>query len=311
MNFFLNQLLNALLLGGIYALIAVGYTLVYGIVKLINFAHGEVYMFGAFLGVVAIAALGLPFWGGLAFAAAGCALLGLLVEYFAYRPMRQAPRLAALITAVGVSLFLQNLAMLVWGSEPRAFPALAPPGEEHFFQRAIIGTRGDAQSVFIPGKFVFIWAVTIALMLLLDWIVQRTRIGKAMRACSLDKGAAALMGIDVNRIISFTFMLGAAMAAVAGVSYGLYIGSQVGFRMGVYPGVIAFSAAVLGGIGNLRGAFIGGIIMGLVEVGTRAYLCPWLDVSGGYSVAFAFAILIGVILVRPTGILGSTAVDRS
>ncbi|MBI2504394.1 MAG: branched-chain amino acid ABC transporter permease [Candidatus Latescibacteria bacterium] len=311
MNFFLNQLLNALLLGGIYALIAVGYTLVYGIVKLINFAHGEVYMFGAFLGVVSIAALGLPFWGGLVFAAAGCALLGLLIEYLAYRPMRQAPRLAALITAVGVSLFLQNLAMLVWGSEPRAFPALAPPGEEHFFQRAVIGTRGDPQSVFIPGKFIFIWAATIALMFLLDWIVQRTRIGKAMRACSLDQGAAALMGIDVNRIISFTFMLGAAMAAVAGVSYGLYIGSQVGFRMGVYPGVIAFSAAVLGGIGNLRGAFLGGIIMGLVEVGTRAYLCPWLDVSGGYSTAFAFAILIGVILIRPTGILGSTAVDRS
>ncbi|MBM3279113.1 MAG: branched-chain amino acid ABC transporter permease [Candidatus Handelsmanbacteria bacterium] len=311
MDFFLNQLLNALLLGGIYALIAVGYTLVYGIVKLVNFAHGEVYMIGAFLGVVAISSLGLPFWAGLALAVLGCGLLGLLIEYLAYRPMRQAPRLAALITAVGVSLFLQNLAMLVWGSEPRAFPALAPSGEEHFFQRAILGGRDGAGAVFIPGKFVFIWSITLALMLLLDWTVQRTTIGKAMRACSLDKGAAALMGIDVNRVISFTFVLGAAMAAVAGVSYGLYIGSQIGFRMGVYPGVIAFSAAVLGGIGNLRGAFLGGVIMGLVEVGARAYLCPWLEISGGYSVAFAFAILIGVILVRPTGILGSSAVDRS
>ncbi len=311
MEFFLNQLLNALILGGIYALIAVGYTLVYGIVKLINFAHGEVYMFGAFLGVVSIAGLGLPFWGGLAAAVAGCALLGLLIEYLAYRPLRQAPRLAALITAVGVSLFLQNFAMLVWGSEPRAFPELAPPGQEHFFKRAFFRAQLGEGEVFIPGKFLFIWGATLALMLLLDWIVQRTRMGKAMRACSLDKGAAALMGIDVNWVISFTFMLGAAAAAVAGVSYGLYIGSQISFRMGVYPGVIAFSAAVLGGIGNLRGAFVGGAIMGIVEVAARAYVCPWLNISGGYSVAFAFALLIGAILVRPTGILGSTAVDRS
>lgn len=305
MTFFLNQLLNALLLGGIYALIAVGYTMVYGIIKLINFAHGEIYMFGTFFCVILMGDAGLPFWLALPAAMAGCALLGLLIDVGAYRSVRNAPRLAALITAVGVSLFLQNLAMLIWGSEPRAFPEIAA------LQHTVDFQPGREDGFKVPVKFFLIWFLSIGLMLLTDLLIRKTKLGKAMRACSMDPKAAVLMGIPVNRIITTTFMLGSGMAAIAGACYGLYVGCQISFRMGVYSGVIAFAAAVLGGIGHMRGAFLGGLLMGLVEVGSRAYLCPALDISGGYSSAFAFSLLIAVILVRPTGILGSPSVNRA
>ncbi len=301
MVFFTDQLLNALILGGIYALIAVGYTMVYGIIKLVNFAHGEVYMCGAFFCIVLLANTPLPFWACLIFSMAGCAALGYLMDRFAYRSVRESPRLAALITAVGLSLFLQNLAMLIWGSEPRPFPS-------HPFQ-AVLSLAGGRLKV--PWKFLFIWAASLGALLLVDVLVQRTRTGKAMRACALDKAAASLMGIPVDSIIRRTFMLGSALAALAGVCYSLYIGSQVSFRMGVYPGVMAFSAAVLGGIGHVRGAFLGGLVMGCVEVAARAWVCPALGISGGYSTAFAFALLIGVITTRPAGLLGRPEAQRA
>lgn len=464
MEQFLEQSFNALTLGGIYALIAVGYTMVYGIIKLVNFAHGEVYMIGAFVGVVLLG-YGVPFWLALPLAMLFCALLGALIDWLAYKPLRKSPRLAALITAIGISLILQNVVMLILGPEPRAFPTLssefvvwleldetpespkilqafttqleqklkvyhARKFEECSFLKvyqdnkkaflriekrleeaktknnekdilkyqkeyekrkeslskqeqemprlthleilsevsiipqekrektqiaaillefdlgtednAAIKTFSSAKSevveqlktqypqhtfidkidlvphffnrVILPGltyKSVFILLTTLCLMFCLEMIIHRTRLGTAMRACALDKTTSALMGVHVDRIISSTFMIGSALAAVAGVLYGLYLGSGIGYRMGYYAGVIAFASAVLGGIGNIRGAILGGFILGFVQVFANTYFTKWLSISSAYDFAFSFGVLILCILIRPTGILGSISAERA
>jgi branched-chain amino acid transport system permease protein len=470
---FSRQLVNAFTMGGIYALIAVGYTMVYGIVKLVNFAHGEIYMFGAFFGVLLISA-GVPFGPALAVAMIGCAGLGFLIDQLAYRPLRSAPRLASLITAIGMSLFLQNLAMLLFSAEQRPFPELRPdyritveakgwpedalrervlePSRKAWealrsgrwdavpflsdYQRAVrrleddtilpeerarverqrkeavarlpvlkgwevegSGVEGGSgvrlsvrfrtgsnvtdvnkllndwrqwtrglprpegadrleivhekqkhpfeQDLSVRGlpplsiKILFIWGVTILLMGVLHGVVQYTRLGKAMRACSQDRVTSALMGIPVNRVITCTFMIGSAMAAVAGILYGLYLGSGIYYRMGYFAGVLAFAAAVLGGIGNLKGAMLGGMLLGFTQGISKAYITEWLtewirrgaaqwlvfrhgvegaarvledfkySVNSSYDYAFAFGILILVILLRPRGLLGSAEVDRA
>ncbi|GAB4324372.1 MAG: hypothetical protein Kow0059_19920 [Candidatus Sumerlaeia bacterium] len=520
LTLFAQQLLNALTMGGIYALIAVGYTMVYGIIQLINFAHGEIYMMGAFLGITFIG-MGVPFLPAMAMAMAGCALMGMAIDQIAYRPLRRAPRLAAFITAIGMSLFLQNLAMMIWGASVYPFPDLRPeytisitaPGwtpdqlrditlapferymaqvqrrdfagvpflkafettkqsyddarealqaesdpeararrmlevrtmrrrfkevlnaipvikswqispiehtagaaraairirfrigtkendafgllndwrgwartqrpegldrshrleigfdkATHVFQKDALtllglvreagiaengedGARPAAASmgsdsssartlrVQIPVKVIFILAASIVLMVFLNSIVQYTKIGKAMRACAQDKATAALMGVNVNRVIVLTFMLGSAMAAVAGILYGLYLGSGIYFRMGYFAGVLAFAAAVLGGIGNLKGAMLGGLLLGFVQGISKAYITEWLsdllaglgrwlgvperwpqwtgplssvyNVNASYDYALAFTILILVILIRPTGLLGKPPADRA
>lgn len=427
------QLVNALSLGGIYALIAVGYTMVYGILKLINFAHGEIFMSGAFIGVIALSA-GWSLIPSIAAACAFCAVLGVTIDRVAYQPLRGAPKLAPLITALGMSIFLQNAAMLVWGSGMRSFPRLAPSypmtlkkapenskalldeiasrlekvrdakyeeamsglflGEYRVAKRNLEEERardpksaelgalekrlaeardniprvtsvtripdgllvefrngtGDAlktlnyvrqeaqQSLKIPRSAVewnkvelqkhflerhfrllgvdvewkqpLIWVVTLALMLVLEFMIRKTSVGRAMRAVALDKQTAALMGVSVNNIIRMTFAIGSALAAIGGVLYALKLETGVVFNMGTQVGIIAFSAAVLGGIGNIRGAALGGFVIGIITNLAIWKLGDW-GIGGVYGPAVAFLVLIVVILVRPSGLLGSTSVERA
>jgi branched-chain amino acid transport system permease protein len=433
LTLFLQQLVNALALGGIYALIAVGYTMVYGVLKLINFAHGEIFMAGAFVGVLLIGS-GWSLVPAVAAACACCALLGIAVDRVAYQPLRSAPRLAPLITAIGMSIFLQNLAMLVWGSGRRPFPELsptyelrlkrAPPDAEPIWNALIpaletvrdrryddaskflgeyraakrnldearssaarpaelaalqnrldeavakiprIGRlerfSGGVRIVFRTGTeygavnsllrdvqahalreteaapasvewevtqlkdilkrnlieregFVVGWKIpiilltTVALMVGLELLVKKTRAGRAMRAVSLDQNTAALMGVSVNNIIRLTFVIGSVMAAVGGILYGVYLGGEVVFNMGTHVGIIAFAAAVLGGIGNIRGAALGGMLLGIIMQLATGYL-PRAGIEAVYGPAAAFLVLITVILVRPTGLLGSSSVERA
>lgn len=426
------QLVNALSLGGIYALIAVGYTMVYGILKLINFAHGEIFMCGAFVGVIALSA-GWSLVPAIAAACAFCALLGVTIDRVAYQPLRSAPKLAPLITALGMSIFLQNVAMMVWRSGVRSFPKFAPTyemvlkkapenrqalldevasrlekvrdgkydeaangiflGEYRVAKKNFEEERArDAQSAALPEmekrlatarenlprvvavaripdgvrvefrngtgdalktladlrkqsqqdlkvprsavewgqetrehwlersatilgvnvewKQPVIWVVTLALMLALEFMIRKTTIGRAMRAVSLDKNTAALMGVSVNRIIRLTFAIGSSLAAVGGILYALKLGGGVVFNMGTQVGVIAFSAAVLGGIGNIRGAALGGVVMGIITSLATWKLGDW-GIGGVYGPAAAFLVLIAVILFRPTGLLGSKSVERA
>ncbi len=303
MQEFLQQLVNGLVWGSAYALIALGYTMVYGILRLINFAHGEVYTTGAYSALFiagGLTAAGIPVaqspaWALVvlvgAMAAAG--LLGFLIERLAYRPLRTAPRLTLLITAIGVSLFLQNVTQLAFGSEPRSFPEIIPS--------APLVTVG---SVTLSNQQAIIVAVSAVLALVLQLIVHRTTIGRAMRAVSYDREAAALMGISVNRVISFTFVLGSALAAAAATLIALN-NPLVTPTMGVQPGLKAFVAAVLGGIGNIYGAMAGGLVMGVAEVMIVGYG------SSGYRDGIVFAILIVVLLVRPTGLFGSPVTERA
>lgn len=280
-----QQLVNGISLGSIYALIALGYTMVYGIIKLINFAHGDIYMLGAFTGFFAIKIFHLPFWPALLLAMVLAAITGVVIEKVAYRPLRNSPRIAALITAIGVSLFIENLALLVWKPDPRAFPDVFP-----FHSYELWGIYLDNRQLLILG-------VSIILMVILQYIVRYTRIGKAMRAVSLDKDTARLMGIDVDMVISFTFAIGSALAAAAGVLVGVYY-NRIDPLMGIMPGLKAFVAAVLGGIGIIPGAMLGGLVMGVAEVSVVALTeSTWKD-------AVAFAILIIILLIRPAGIMG-------
>jgi branched-chain amino acid transport system permease protein len=293
-----QQIINGLSLGSIYALIALGYTMVYGILKLINFAHGEVFMVGAyagfysagFLGVDGYEASGAGFPLGFAlvvfvFAMAASALLGVAIEGLAYRPVRSAPRLTPLITAIGVSLLLQNLAMLVFTPTPRRYPAIL---------REI---RFEFGGVIVTNIKLAIFAVALALMAGLYLFVQRTWTGRAMRALSMNLDAAKLMGIDVNRTIRATFALGSGLAAAGGILFGL---DQITINplMGVLTGLKAFVAAVLGGIGNIPGAVVGGLLIGLAEQLTAGYLSP------DYRDAITFVILIAILLMKPEGLLG-------
>lgn len=296
---FLQQLVNGVTLGCVYALIALGYTMVYGILRLINFAHGDVYMLGAFFGYFAARAIGAaqnPDPGKallvLVIAMAGCAIVGVLIERLAYRPVRRSSRLAALITAIGVSLLLENGGLLLFGADPKFFP-----------QVVVARNISLGGGVTISNQQLIILAVSIVLMVVLRLIVMHTRVGRAMRAVSFSHTAAALMGISVDRIITFTFLIGSMLAAAAGVLVALQ-NPKIDPYMGILPGLKAFVAAVLGGIGSIPGAVLGGIVMGIAEVMVVGYLSPT------YRDAIAFVLLIVILLVRPAGILGRHTAEK-
>ncbi len=295
----LQQLLNGVTWGSIYALIALGYTMVYGVLRLINFAHGEIYMVGAMTGYYAAHALGVaaePSLGGLVLvllaSMAACALLGAAIERVAYRPLRGAGRLAPLITAIGVSLLLQNSGQLVFGADPKFFPSLV-----HSEEIARVG------GVALSNVQLTVLLTSLVLMGALQWIVRRTRFGRAMRAVSYDAPAAALMGVPVDRVILGTFMLGSVLAAAAGILVGLS-NPKIDPLMGLMPGLKAFVAAVLGGIGSVPGAMVGGIVLGVIETLVTAYL------SSTYRDAIAFVILVVILLYRPTGLFGAPQVEK-
>lgn len=281
----MEQLVNALSLGSIYALVALGYTMVYGIIRLINFAHGDVLMLGAYIGYACITVLKLDFFTALLVAMVACAMIGVCIERIAYKPLRQAAKIAALITAIGVSYLVENVMMAQVGPESRAFPD-------------VLGTQSFAVfGVAVTIKQVFIFVTTIVLMVALTTVVKYTKMGKAMRAVSTDADAAQLMGINVDTVISFTFFIGSALAGAAGVLIGLYYGS-ISPLMGVQPGLKAFIAAVLGGIGSIPGAMLGGYLIGALETVVNMM---------GYSLfkdAVVYAILIVILVVRPAGLLG-------
>jgi branched-chain amino acid transport system permease protein len=302
METFFQQLVNGLSIGSIYALIALGYTMVYGVLKLINFAHSEVFMVGSFAGFYTAYQLGYsaaePGEFGLGRALvvlivsiACCAALGVTIERLAYRPLRHAARLAPLITAIGVSILLQNLGVILFGANPKAFPSI------------LAESRYEVGGVVITNVKIMIFAVSAVLMVALEYLVQRTWTGKAMRALSVNLAAARLMGISVNRVIAFTFVVGSALAAAGGILFGLDQ-AKIEPLMGVMVGLKAFVAAVLGGIGNIPGAAVGGVLIGIAEQMTAGYI------SADYRDAITFAILIGVLLVRPQGLLGSVKVEK-
>jgi branched-chain amino acid transport system permease protein len=296
---FLQQLVNGITQGSVYALIALGYTMVYGILRLINFAHGDVYMLGAFFAFYATRLTGaavdpnpLKAAGILVISMVGCGLVGFVIERFAYKPVRKSSRLAALITAIGVSLLLENGSQLLFGADPKFFPQII---------RATNIPLG--MGVTISNQQIIILVVSVGLMLGLRFIVLHTRAGKAMRAVSYSHTAAALMGISVDRIITFTFVLGSMLAAAAGVLVALQ-NPKIEPYMGIMPGLKAFVAAVVGGIGNIPGAVLGGLVMGIAEVMVVGYLSPtWRD-------AIAFVLLILILLVRPSGLLGQPPAEK-
>jgi branched-chain amino acid transport system permease protein len=300
MDFFLQQCINGITLGGFYALIALGYTMVFGIIQLINFAHGEIYAAGGYMGVILLSYLGsqgyveahpwLCLSASFVLAMGYCALLAMAVEKVAYLPLRKASRLSMLLSALGVSIFLQNGLMLTQGVYDKTYPPIFKTGVLHFGQ------------ISISYMQMLTVAVTALLLVALNALVFKTRIGKAMRATAQDKTMAALVGVNSNRIISLTFAIGAGLAAAAGIMVGMYYGA-VRYDMGFVPGIKAFSAAVLGGVGNIGGAVLGGLIIGLVEIFAAAY------VSSEYKDVFAFIILIGVLYFMPTGIMGENVDD--
>ncbi|AEB30326.1 high-affinity branched-chain amino acid transport system permease protein [Carnobacterium sp. 17-4] len=291
MEAFLQQLINGLSLGSIYALIALGYTMVYGIIKLINFAHGDIYMVGAFVGYTAINSFNLSFLPALIVSMIFCAVLGVLIERIAYKPLRNATRVAALITAIGMSYLLQNGMIYLVGSETRAFPQVIENKVYEFAGLQVSQTQ------------IMIFSTTIILMLALQLIVQKTKMGKAMRAVSTDADAARLMGINVDNVISFTFALGSSLAGAAGVLVGLYYNS-IEPMMGYAPGLKAFIAAVLGGIGIIPGAMFGGFTIGIIETLVSGY--------GGSMIkdAVVYLILIIILIFKPSGLLGKNVKEK-
>ncbi len=297
MSTFLQQLVNGLSLGSIYALIALGYTMVYGVLRLINFAHGDVYMLGAYAGYFLSRKLRgeepslLSALIVMAGAMVACAIAGMVIERFAYRPVRRASRLTLLITAIGVSLFIENGAQLVFGPDPKFFPSLAPHAD---FRLGHVRITSEQLTVIV---------VSVLLMLALRFFILKTRTGKAMRAVSFSLDAAKLMGISTDAIIAATFALGSALAAAAGVLIGMQI-PKIDPLMGIIYGLKAFVAAVLGGIGNIPGAVLGGLLIGISEVMVVGYL------SSTYRDAIAFGILILVLLLRPQGILGRVQKEK-
>jgi len=304
-SLFFDLTVSGLTLGSLYALIALGYSLVYGILKLLNFAHGDVYMIGAFIGWYVLHALGGPlnptFTGGVVLllmfiiAMLGCGVLGVAIERFAYRPLRNAPRIAPLISALGVSIFLQNSALLVFGAGFRDYDT---------FDLIGVKTHNIGQLFFsVPQLLTVI--TSICLMVALTVFVARSRLGKAMRSTSFDREAASMMGIDVDRVISVTFFIGSALAGAAGVMFGLVFG-QIYHFMGFSAGLKGFTAAVIGGIGSIPGAMLGGLIVGLGE----SYATGYLPQGSTFQNLYVFALLILVILVRPSGLLGKAALQK-
>ena len=287
----LQQLINGISLGSIYALIALGYTMIYGIIKLINFAHGDIYMVGAYIGFFAITQAHLSVVPALLISLVVTGFLGMLVERLAYTPLRHAPRISVLITAIGVSFFLEYTTMYFVSPTPRTFPAM--------FGDVAVTVGG----IVINGQQMLILGITAVLMVILTYIVQKTKTGKAMRAASFDTETAELMGINSDRIISITFGIGSALAAVAGVLVGIYYNS-IDPLMGIMPGLKAFVAAVLGGSVILPGAVVGGLILGVVEARVSGFI------SSTFRDAAAFAILILVLLVRPAGIFGKNTKEK-
>ena len=284
---FLSFLISGISLGSIYAIIALGYTMVYGIAKMLNFAHGDVIMVGAYICFYAASRYDLPPLVGVILAVIVCTILGIIIERLAYKPLRAAPILAVLITAIGVSYFLQNAALLLWSSNPKVFSSVVPEGSVSLF----------GGQLTIPYVTLVTIAACIVIVAVLVWFTGKTKKGKAMRACSEDKGAAQLMGINVNSTISLTFAIGSGLAAIAGVllcsAYPTLVPTT-----GAMPGIKAFTAAVFGGIGSIPGAMLGGILLGIIEIFAKAYISTQL------SDAIVFAVLIVVLVVRPAGLLG-------
>jgi branched-chain amino acid transport system permease protein len=306
---------NGVTRGSLYALIALGYTMVYGILKLLNFAHGDVYMVGAFLGYGVLSGLGGPLSPNIAltpliilmFLAAmlGSGLLGVVIERFAYRPLRDAPRLAPLISALGVSFFLQNSVLLLFGADFRTYNSfvLGSPNPEFFEPGPLTDALFKIRGVNVQLIQVIVLTTTVVLMIALTVLVARTRIGKAMRATAYDREGAAMMGIDVDRVIASTFFIGSFLAGAAGVMFGLLY-SQIFHFMGFLAGLKGFTAAVVGGIGSIPGAMLGGLLVGLTESYAEGYL------GGRWSDLTVFGILIFVLLVRPSGLLGAKAIQK-
>ena len=300
MEEFFQQLTNGLAVGGIYALIALGYTMVYGILRLINFAHGDLFTLGAYLGLTLLMSFGLSgVMSGLLVAAVLIilamglvAVVGYLLERVAYRPLRNSDRLTAVVSALGASIFFQNALMLVYGAKSQVYPSGILPSTSFM----LLGVE-------VPLMRFLMFAASVVLMCLLYWFINRTRIGAAIRAVAIDQGAAKLMGIDVNRIISLVFLIGPALGGAAGVMVGLYYG-QITYDMGFSFGLKAFIAAILGGIGNIPGAMLGGILLGVIEALCAAYISiAWKD-------AIAFCVLILILIFRPTGLLGERVADK-
>ena len=288
----IQYLINGISIGSVYAIIALGYTMVYGIAKMLNFAHGDVIMVGGYVSFCAMSYLGLPALPAALLAMLACTVLGIVIERLAYKPLRSAPSLAVLITAIGVSYFLQNSALLIWKAAPKSYPAVVSGSAEFF--------GGELK---VPYISLLTIVICLVIMLGLTTFVSKSKLGKAMRACSEDKGAAQLMGINVNRTISMTFAIGSALAAVAGVLLCSF-NSQLMPTTGSMPGIKAFTAAVFGGIGSIPGAFLGGLLLGIIEAMAKAYISMQLANS------IVFAVLIVVLLVKPSGLLGKYVPEK-
>ena len=289
---FLSYLISGISLGSIYAIIALGYTMVYGIAKMLNFAHGDILIVGGYVSFCAMGSLGLRALPAALLAMLACTVLGIVIERLAYKPLRSAPSLAVLITAIGVSYFLQNSALLIWKAAPKSYPAVVSGSAEFF--------GGELK---VPYISLLTIVICLVIMLGLTTFVSKSKLGKAMRACSEDKGAAQLMGINVNRTISMTFAIGSALAAVAGVLLCSF-NSQLMPTTGSMPGIKAFTAAVFGGIGSIPGAFLGGLLLGIIEAMAKAYISMQLANS------IVFAVLIVVLLVKPSGLLGKYVPEK-
>ncbi|HWP46002.1 MAG TPA: branched-chain amino acid ABC transporter permease [Candidatus Limnocylindrales bacterium] len=304
LEYIIQQLINGLTIGAVYALIALGYTMVYGIIELINFAHGEIYMIGAYIGIITLGvlsmqgltqnSLALAMGIVLVVSMVYCAAYGFTMERIAYRPLRQAPRLSPLITALGMSIFLQNYVMLTQGARDKFFPPLFTGGI-------------NIDEVRISYIQVFIMVISVLLMIALQLFIKNTRLGKAMRATAQDKKMASLVGINIDRVISITFIIGSSLAAVAGIMVGMYYG-LVNFYIGYVAGLKAFTAAVLGGVGNIAGAMLGGFLLGLLEAFAAGFIPP--PHGAQYKDVFAFAILVLVLIFRPSGLLGEQVAEK-
>ena len=289
---FLSYLISGISLGSIYAIIALGYTMVYGIAKMLNFAHGDIIMVGGYVSFCAMSYLGLPALPSALLAMLACTMLGIIIERLAYKPLRSAPSLAVLITAIGVSYFLQNSALLIWKAAPKSYPAVVSGSAEFF--------GGELK---VPYISLLTIVICLVIMLGLSTFVSKSKMGKAMRACSEDKGAAQLMGINVNATISATFAIGSALAAIAGVLLCSFNTSLMP-TTGSMPGIKAFTAAVFGGIGSIPGAFLGGLLLGIIEAMAQAYI------STNLANSIVFAVLIVVLLVKPAGLLGKSVTEK-